>query len=132
MGDLLGKANCLKRLGDIALRKSDNSGASARYAEALPLYEQVGSLQGKANCLKRLGDIALEEGRNSDALALWEEALGYYRQIGDRYSAGLAHRRLARLASGEERQRHVEAARQAWESAGYQDLVEDLDKEFGA
>ena len=132
VGDLLGKANCLKRLGDIALRKSDNSGASARYAEALPLYEQVGDLQGKTNCLKRLGDIALEEGRNSDALALWEEALGYYRQIGDRYSAGLAHRRLARLASGEERQRHVEAARQAWESAGYQDLVEDLDKEFGA
>lgn len=89
---MLGEANCIKSLGDIALRRSDQEGARARYQEALPLYER----------------------------------------IREPYSIGMTHRRLARLAtSQEERRRHVDATRSAWASIGREDLIKELDDEFG-
>jgi hypothetical protein len=49
------------------------------------------------------------------------------------YSIGMARRRLARLASDEAARRaHVAAARAAWRSIGRDDLIEELDTEFGA
>ena len=38
LGDVLGQANCIARLGDIALARSDHDTARARYEEARPLY----------------------------------------------------------------------------------------------
>jgi hypothetical protein len=45
---------------------------------------------------------------------------------------GWTWRRLARLAEDEtERVRHVQAAREAWQSINRPDLVQQLDEEFG-
>ena len=81
--DVLGEANCIKSLGDIALRRSDHDTARARYEEALPLYRRIGSVLGEANCIQSLGDIALARSDHDTARARYEEALPLYRRIGD-------------------------------------------------
>ena len=132
VGDMLGEANCIARLGDVAQRRSDHAGARARYAEALPLYRQVGAVLGEANCHLGVGDVARACSDTAGAKTAFEEALRLYGKVGHRQNAGLAHRRLARVAGTEdERRRHVDAARAAWESIDRPDLVAELDEEFG-
>jgi len=38
---VLGEANCIKSLGDIALEQADSETAGARFREALGLYERI-------------------------------------------------------------------------------------------
>ena len=51
VGDVLGEANCIRSLGDIALERSDHERRAQRYEQALPLYRQVGDVLGEANCI---------------------------------------------------------------------------------
>jgi tetratricopeptide (TPR) repeat protein len=81
-GDVLGEANCIKSLGDIALRRSDHDTARNAYKEALPLYRRVGSELGEANSIQSLGDIALAISDHDAARKAYEEALPLYRQVG--------------------------------------------------
>ena len=133
VGSVVGEANCIQCLGDIALRCSDYDDATARYEEALPLFRRVGDVLGEANCVQGLGDIALKHRNQEAARKLFAEALSLYLQIPDPYSMGNAHRRLARIAERpEERQHHIEAAREAWTRIKRLDLVATwLDQEFG-
>ncbi len=57
--------------------------------------------------------------------------LALYERIPEPFSIGTTHRRLARIAEGDERTRHVEAARAAWKGIDRPDLVAKLDAEFG-
>jgi hypothetical protein len=41
VGAVLGEANCMLGLGDIALERSDHEGARASYESALSLYERL-------------------------------------------------------------------------------------------
>ena len=58
------------------------------------------------------------------------DALDSHSRFGNPYWIGETHRRLARLSEGEERQRHVGAARAAWSSIDRPDRVAELDAEF--
>ena len=82
-GDAEHEANCIRRLGDIALERSQHEEARRRYEEALPLYEQVGDVVGRAICIARLGDIALRRSQHEEARRRNEEALPLYEQVGD-------------------------------------------------
>jgi tetratricopeptide (TPR) repeat protein len=79
---VLGEANCIKRLSDIALARSDHEGARELYEQALPLYRRVGDVLGEANCIDRLGDIALAHSDHEGAGALYEQALPLFRRVG--------------------------------------------------
>lgn len=132
VGDVLGEAICLGRLGDIALSLSDYRTARLRYQEALPLCRKVGSLRGEANCIAGFGQIASADGAYDEAESSLHQALALYERIGDPHAIGLTRLRLARIAQYEtSRAAHVEAARDAWRSIGRDDLIANLDEEFG-
>jgi tetratricopeptide (TPR) repeat protein len=80
--DSIGEADCIKRLGDIAVARSDYKGARAQYEKALPLYQKVGSQLGEADCVYSLGKIALERSDHEDARTQYEKALPLYQKVG--------------------------------------------------
>ncbi|MBV8279936.1 MAG: tetratricopeptide repeat protein [Verrucomicrobia bacterium] len=74
-------ADCMYRLGEIALRRSDYQAAQQRFEQALPLYERVGSVLGQANCIMSLGEIALERSEHDTARQRFKDALPLYKSV---------------------------------------------------
>ncbi|MEW6747682.1 MAG: tetratricopeptide repeat protein [Planctomycetota bacterium] len=131
-GDMLGEANSIYNLGSVALVLSDYDNALHSYEDALDLYKRVGDILGEANCMYALGQIASARGDGEAACAQYEEALTRYRLISEPYSIGRTHRRLALSAADNyQRRLHLDAAKDAWQSIGRDDLVKSLIEEFG-
>jgi hypothetical protein len=72
---VLGQANCIKGLGDVALQRSDLDSAQACYEQAQPLYEEIGMWLSIGETHQRLARlVATEVERNSHiqaARAAW-------------------------------------------------------------
>ena len=50
VGDLIGQAHCLKRLGDVEMARDQRINAEKKYQEASALYEHVPYVAGMADC----------------------------------------------------------------------------------
>jgi tetratricopeptide (TPR) repeat protein len=113
-GYVQGEADCIYRLGEIALARSDHDGARQRYEAALPLYRKVGDMQGEADCLKGLADIARERSDSDTGRQGYEAALALYKKAGSVLGEANCIRRLGDIALA--RSDH-ETARQRYEAA---------------
>jgi tetratricopeptide (TPR) repeat protein len=112
--DVHGQADCIRSLGDIALRRSDHETARARYEEALRLYVRVDDVLGQAHCIRGLGDIALTRSDHGTARGRYEEALLLYARVGNVLGQAHCIRSLGEIALA--RSDH-EAARGRFEEA---------------
>ncbi len=130
-GNTVGQARATQRLGDAARAQSDHEAALTSYEHALALQRASGDVVGELETTFRLASLATEQGDLRRARSLLEQTLSSYRALGDPHAVGQTLLSLARLASGDEQQRHVRGARSCWLSIGRDDLVRELDKEFG-
>jgi len=96
--DVLGEANCIKGLADIALARTDYKTARNAYEHALGLYRNVSDVLGQANCLFLLGEIVRAHGDQSAAIKAYDEALPLYRQSGDLIGEANCIRSLGNVA----------------------------------
>jgi tetratricopeptide (TPR) repeat protein len=82
-GDTQAVAYAKRRFADFAFARSDLDAARAAFAQALPLYRQVGDVLGEANCIRGLGGIALARSDHDAAREAFEQALPLHRQLGN-------------------------------------------------
>ncbi len=111
---MLGEANCIYLLGEIAGERSDRQGARERYEAALSLYQKVGNVLGEANCIRGFGDIALGQSDHKGARERYEAALPLYQQFGDVQGEADCMRGLGDI---EEAQGNIAAACDRWREA---------------
>ncbi|HEX4170244.1 MAG TPA: tetratricopeptide repeat protein [Bryobacteraceae bacterium] len=119
-GDLMGQANCTRRLGLMALARSDHEQAELRYGEALALHRQAGDVRGEASCIEGLGHIALGRLNYEQAGQRYEEALPLFRQVSGVVGEancvkGLGEIALARSDHEQAQQRFEKALPLYWE-----------------
>jgi len=85
VGDRLGEANVLQRIGDVQSFRDDRDAALASYEQALALFRAVGDRLGEANVYAALGKTFLLSDL-AKAEALLNQAITIYQAIGSRYS----------------------------------------------
>ena len=131
IGNLLGEARCIRRLGTIAIERHDHVAAQTAFVTAMPMYQQVADVLGHGNCQLGLGDVAMAQGDHDGARVGYQHALALFRKVGSLHAIGWTHLRLARLdGATAERQVEVRAVRQVWSAIGRHDLLDQLDAEF--
>jgi tetratricopeptide (TPR) repeat protein len=132
VGDVLGQANCIQGMGNIALAQGDYLSAIDWFAQALPVHRQISDPEGEGECLRGMGDVAKAQGNLPLAKQHYEEALAAFERTENPQLIGEIRLRLARIAeTPAEKQRHVQAARDAWGRIDRPDLLAELDREFG-
>ena len=97
-GETVDEANCLRRIGNINLRRSDHVTAQPYLERALALYRKAGDVFGEANCIKGLGDILLERSDLVAAQKAFEQAMSLYRKNGQHLGEADCLRGLGEVA----------------------------------
>lgn len=97
VGDRLGAAQCLHRLGGLWSRRRDPETARDLYARSLAHWRDLGASRDAAIVAADLGDLYRRLGRPEQALDLFHEALDLIRQTGDVLDEAMIRTRLGSL-----------------------------------
>jgi len=109
LGDAVGIARTLGRLGRIARMRGDATESERLLHEALTVGRELGDARGVAKALNDLGMAAAYRGDYDDARPLYAQARQAYHELGDHGGVAHALNSLADLAS--RRDDHEEARR---------------------
>ena len=96
MGDLLGQANCIQRLGDIALERSDHDDARQRYDHALTLYQSIPEPRSIGITYRSLARIATDGPQRNSHVAAARAVWRWRRLKCNGFASGVVVRRGCR------------------------------------
>jgi tetratricopeptide (TPR) repeat protein len=82
LGNRLGQAEALNRLGELSLRISATAQARDQHSQALAIARDISAAPEEARALEGVGNSHLEEGNPSQAVAPLRQALTIYQRIG--------------------------------------------------
>ena len=82
LGNLLGQAEALNRLGELSLRTSATAQARDQHTRALAIARDISAAPEEARALEGIGLSHLQEGNPSQAVARLRQALTIYQRIG--------------------------------------------------
>ena len=82
LGNRLGQAEALNRLGELATRTADTPQARERHAQALAIARDLGAPLEEARALEGLGQSHLQDASPSQAAVHLRQALAIYQRIG--------------------------------------------------
>ena len=82
LGNRLGQAEALNRLGELALRTSATGQARDQHTQALAIARDIGAAPEEARALEGIGNSHLQDGNPGQAAAHLRQALTIYQRIG--------------------------------------------------
>jgi hypothetical protein len=82
LGNLLGHAEALNRLGELSLRTSATGQARDQHTHALVIARDISAAPEEARALEGIGNTHLQEGNPGQATAHLRQALTIYQRIG--------------------------------------------------
>jgi len=94
LGDRVGQAETLNRLGALSLRMTATGQARERYTRALAIARDLGVLPEKARALEGMGNSHLQDGNPGLAAEYLRQALEIYQRIGHVRAAGRVQQTL--------------------------------------
>ena len=122
-----GHVSVLRRLGSMHLSMNDTESAAPFVKEAYRLSRNSGGPLERGNASFDLAVLRVSQRERQVAQLLCDEALHEYRAVGNGEMIGRVHGYQATISEGEERAKHIQAARDAWTRAGREDLLPSLD-----
>ena len=114
IGDAMGEGGCIKRLGDVALIRSEFAEARNLLENALRIFNQIGDLRGEAACTEHIGEIALAKSDHEAALQHYRAALQLFTKVDDVLGKANCVRGLADV---HEKKGAIEDALKGWAEA---------------
>jgi tetratricopeptide (TPR) repeat protein len=82
LGNLLGQAEALNRLGELSLRTSAAAQARDHHTRALAIARDISAAPEEARALEGIGNTHLQEGNAGQATAHLLQALTIYQRVG--------------------------------------------------
>ena len=82
LGNLLGQAEALNRLGELATRTTDTPQARKHHTQALAIARDISAAPEEARALEGLGHSHLQDGDPGQAAAYLQQALTIYQRVG--------------------------------------------------
>ena len=82
LGNRLGQAAALNRLGELATRTANSAQARENHAQALAIARDIGAAPEEARALEGLGQAHLRDGNPGEAATQLRQALTIYQRIG--------------------------------------------------